>query len=257
MRKIREDPSSCQPSLREAPLFDIGIPLWDKLEAVYETSPTLLTSDQKWIEWWKLLFPEARNDEIPNPRHQDVIIVSTAKIPALQETFHDMWKENALLPELDNDQKNVLSSMLGTLLRAQVVLCRHRPQSGQPRTPRTPALTMNMYDMAPATVTPSSYRTIDQESDYNWQNWNMNVFSEFNNGFGSVGPAHVNNGSMHCEPSHLGSLGHAFPDSGHMSLENDTLGSFSDDFLDNGSASFRDQNPGSLDQGFVSNGDMP
>jgi hypothetical protein len=139
LREQKNDPSKCQANPGMVLLLEIGMELMEQLEEVYFTPPNVLTPDEKWVRFWKLLFPQDAETDIPDPRHQDIITFSTGNIPSLQETMHKMWSQNPRLRPLDDEEKQEASVLLDRLLRTLPVVLRSRYQNTQPRTPRGPA----------------------------------------------------------------------------------------------------------------------
>jgi hypothetical protein len=150
--------------MRTGPTFDIGIDKFAELEEIYDNRT--LSPIDKWKQWWKLLFPDA--GEAPDPRHHDTISISTADIPAFQESFYNMWRENQVLPALDEIQLQAVSTLLERLLRTAPIIQRYRHQSMQSRTPRTPAAATNMQAVAYTAGQSPSYVANSQEPDFTW-----------------------------------------------------------------------------------------
>ncbi|KAJ8130925.1 hypothetical protein O1611_g2705 [Lasiodiplodia mahajangana] len=124
------DSSKCQQSSVAPPRHDISIGLWLEMIDVYEKKD--LNHVEKWIKWWKLLYPNTDDADIPDPRHHDAISLSTADIPKVQVMLHEMWDSNPLLPPLTDEQKQILSVLLSKLLQLSTVA----PSRRQPRKPR-------------------------------------------------------------------------------------------------------------------------
>jgi len=201
--------------MRTAATFDIGIDLFAELEEIYDNRT--LSPEDKWKQWWKLLFPNA--GEAPDPRHHDTISISTANIPAFQESFHSMWRENQVLPALDENQLQTVSTLLEKLLRTAPIIQRYRHQSMQPRTPRTPATAANMQAVAFTAGQSPSYIANAPEQDFNWCS---NMLADLDSRFNSVGQGFPSNGNLSFGSSASDSFGQGFGGSGNLSFEQNT-----------------------------------
>lgn len=185
------------------------------METVYVNKE--LSSDQKWIRWWKMLYPEAGDADIPDPRHQVTFVISEAYIPAYQEVWYDMWKENELLPALDDSQKRIALEMLDRVLRLSRTIHRYRRQRNQSRTPSVPTSTETMARAAGSS--PSFSAAPQRQDDSRWSPasnlqslLDMNEFTNLANTFDSDPP-----NSLFSDPTNIfGSGGLEFTSNGSM-----------------------------------------
>lgn len=121
---LRQDDSSiCKAKETKSP-FPIGLNLWSKFELIYGNAK--LTPAQKWVEWWKLLYPEDLEISIPDPHHQSTFVVSAASIPAYQSLLQSMWNDTPILPALDDIQQEALANLLDKVLRTSQIMKRIR-----------------------------------------------------------------------------------------------------------------------------------
>jgi hypothetical protein len=108
--------------------------MFAELEGIYDDRT--LSADDKWKQWWNLLFPAA--GEAPDPRHHDTISISTASMDTLKRNFLEMWRANGNLPHLNVTAKEeAATTLVETLLRTTSVIQQRRRQSMHPRTTRT------------------------------------------------------------------------------------------------------------------------
>jgi hypothetical protein len=180
--ELKKDSSKCQANPEMPRLLEIGIDLMQQLEEVYFTPSNILTHDEKWVGFWKLLFPNDAETDIPDPRHQDTITFSTANIPSLQETMHRMWSENPRLRALNDEEKPEVSALLDRLLRTLPVLLRSRYQNTRPRVRGGSVAAATGQVVVHAAGQSPFYNALVPEQDANWDNIFGNFDNPFNNG---------------------------------------------------------------------------
>lgn len=129
--KREKDANVCRPHPNTQPAYPIGMDLYLQMEKIYRDPDKMYPSQQeKWAEWWKLLFPE--HTSVPDGIHLGTIQFAAADMPELRDCFRRGWNSKVVekkLPALDEAQLLESQNLFEDTFRQYIYQCARHPEA--------------------------------------------------------------------------------------------------------------------------------